>query len=83
VELHLTPEAEAKLNDLARCTHRSTDELLGQAVDYLVAYNEWFESKVRNSMAAAEGNQTVPDAEVEVWLERREAAAHPQSVLSR
>ena len=72
MELHLTPEAEAKLNDLARRTHRGTDELLGQAVDYLVAYSEWFERKVRNSMAAAEGSQTVPDEEVGAWLERRE-----------
>jgi predicted transcriptional regulator len=72
MELHLTPEADAKLNDLARRTRRGTDELLGQAVDYLVAYNEWFERKVRNSMAAAEGNQTVPDEEVGAWLERRE-----------
>lgn len=71
MELHLTPEAEAKLNDLAQRTHRGTDELLGQAVDYLVAYNEWFERKVRNSMAAAEGSQTVPDQEVGAWLERR------------
>jgi len=29
MELHLTPETEAKLNDLARGTHRGTDELLG------------------------------------------------------
>jgi predicted transcriptional regulator len=67
MKLRLTPEA-----DLARRTHRSTDELLGQAVDYLVAYSEWFERKVKNSMAAAEGSQTVPDEEVEAWLERRE-----------
>jgi predicted transcriptional regulator len=63
MELHLTPEASAKLNDLARRTHRGTDELLGQAVDHLVAYNEWFERKVRNSMAAAKGNQAVRDEE--------------------
>ena len=72
MELHLTPEAEAKLNDLAQRTHRGTDELLGQAVDYLVAYNEWFERKVRNSMAAAEGNEAIPNEEVGAWLERRE-----------
>ena len=71
MELHLTPETEAKLNDLARRTYRGTDELLGQAVDYLVAYNEWFERKIRNSMAA-EGNQSVPDEEVGAGLERRE-----------
>jgi len=53
MELRLTPETEAKLNGLARGTHRATDELLGEAVDHLVAYNEWFERKVRKSMAAA------------------------------
>jgi predicted transcriptional regulator len=72
MELHLTPETEAKLNDLARRTHRGTDELLGEAVDYLVAYNEWFERKVRSSMAAVEGHQAIPDEEVGAWLERRE-----------
>jgi len=72
MELHLTPEAEAKLNELAQRTHRGTDELLGQAVDYLVAYNEWFERKVRTSTAAAEGNQAMTDEEVGAWLERRE-----------
>jgi predicted transcriptional regulator len=70
MELRLTPEAEAKLNDLARRTHRGMDELLEQAVDYLVEYNEWFDRKVRNSIAAAEENQTVPDEEVGTWLER-------------
>ena len=72
MELHLSPETEAKLNDLARRTQRGTDELLGEAVDYLVAYNEWFERKVRNSMVAAERNKTIPDEEVGAWLERRE-----------
>ena len=72
MELRLTPETEAKLNELARRTHRDADELLGEAVDCLVAYNEWFESKVRKSMAASEKGQTVPDEEVGAWLERRE-----------
>ena len=72
MELRLTPETEAKLNELARRTRRATDELLGEAVDHLVAYNEWFERKVGKSMAAAEENQTVPDEEVGAWLERRE-----------
>jgi predicted transcriptional regulator len=71
MELHLPPETEAKLNELARRTRRRTDELLGDAVDYLVAYNEWFEPKVRNSIAAAE-EKAVPDEEVGAWLERRE-----------
>jgi predicted transcriptional regulator len=71
MELHLTPETEAKLNELARRTQRGTDELLEEAVDYLVSYNEWFERKVKNSMAASE-TKTVPDEKVSAWLEQRE-----------
>ncbi len=72
MELHLPPETEAKQNDLGRRTHKRTDELLGEAVDYLVEYNEWFERKVRTSIADVENGQTVPDADVAEWLERRE-----------
>jgi predicted transcriptional regulator len=66
------PETEAKLNELAQRTHRGTDELLEEAVDHLVAYNEWFEHKVKNSMRAAERGETIPDQEVRAWIEQRE-----------
>ena len=72
MELHLTPETEAKLNELARQTHRGTDELLAEAVDHLVTYNEWFAHKVNSSIAAVERGDTVPDEVVRAWLEDRE-----------
>jgi predicted transcriptional regulator len=65
MELHLTPETEAKLNELARRTHRGADELVEEAVDHLVAYNEWFERKVKDSQAAISRSETLPDEEVE------------------
>ena len=68
----MTPETEAKLNELAQRTHRGTEELLEEAVNHLVAYNEWFENKVRNSIAAAERGEVVPDEEVRTWVEQRE-----------
>jgi predicted transcriptional regulator len=40
------------LNERARRTHRGADELVEEAVDHLVAYNEWFERKVKDSQAA-------------------------------
>jgi predicted transcriptional regulator len=61
MHLELTPEAEAKLNELAQRTRRGTDELLVEAVDHLVAYNEWYERKVNGSIAAADRGETVPD----------------------
>ena len=74
MELHLTPETEARLNDLALRTHRGTDELLAEAVDHLVAYNEWLGRKVGNSTAAGCRGETVPDEEVRAWLQQRERA---------
>ena len=72
MELHLTPEAEAKLNELARRTRRGADQLLEEAVDHLVSYNEWFERKVRDSQAAVVRGETMPDEDVRAWLEARE-----------
>jgi predicted transcriptional regulator len=72
MDLHLTPETEAKLNELAQRTHRGTDELLEEAVEHLVTYTEWFEHKVKDSIAVAEHGKTVPDEEVRAWLEQRE-----------
>jgi predicted transcriptional regulator len=72
MDLHLTPETEAKLNELARRTNRGADELVEEAVDRLAAYNEWFEPKVKDSQAAVARGETVPDEEVRAWLEVRE-----------
>ena len=72
MELNLTPETEAKLNELARRTRRGTDELLEEAVAHLVTYNEWFEGKVRDSEVAVARGETVPDEDVRAWLEARE-----------
>jgi predicted transcriptional regulator len=72
MELDLTPETQARLNELAQRTHRGTDELLAEAVDHLVAYNEWLRRKVGDSMVAADRGETVPDEDVRAWLEQRE-----------
>jgi predicted transcriptional regulator len=72
MELHLTPEAQAKLNDLALRTRRGADELIEEAVDHLVTWNDWLERKVNSSIAAAERGEITSDEEVRAWLERRE-----------
>jgi predicted transcriptional regulator len=74
MELHLKQETQIKLNELAERTHRGTDEILEEAVEHLVTYHEWFEGKVKDSLAAVERGQTVTDAAVRAWLEKRERA---------
>lgn len=70
--LHVTPELEAKLNELAKRTHRDQSELLEEAVNNLVAYNQWFESKVSASQQAADHGDVVADEDVRGWLDQRE-----------
>ena len=72
MDLHLTPETEAKLNELSLRTHRDTDELLREAVNHLLTYSEWVERKVNASVAAVENGETVRDEEVRAWLVTRE-----------
>jgi predicted transcriptional regulator len=72
MDLHLRPETEAKLNELARRTHRGADELVDEAVNHLVAYNEWFERKVKDSQEVVARGEAVPDEDVRAWLEGRE-----------
>ena len=68
----MTPETEAKLNELAQRTHRSGEELLEEAVNCLVAYNEWFDRKIKNSLAAVERGETVPDEDVRAWIQQQQ-----------
>lgn len=72
MELHLTVEAEAKLNQLAQRTRREKDELLEEAINHLIAYNEWLEKEVKESLAAADWGEIVSNEEVRKWLEERE-----------
>jgi len=65
------PETEEKLNQLASRLHRSKEEVLDEAVDQLLAYNNWFEGKVKASLAAVERGEVVPDEQVLAWIEQR------------
>lgn len=70
--MHLTPEAEAKLTELALRTRRDAGELLEEAVDHLLTWNDWLEEKVSSSVAAAKRGEITSDDAVRSWLEARE-----------
>jgi predicted transcriptional regulator len=74
MELNLNPETAAKLNKLAQRTGRGADELIDEAVDHLIAYDEWFEQKVRDGLAAIERGEVAPNEEVRAWIEQRESS---------
>ena len=68
----LNPEMEAKLSQLAERTHRSKDEALEEALNQALAYNDWFETKVKEGLAAVERGEVVPDEDVLAWIEEGE-----------
>jgi predicted transcriptional regulator len=68
----MTPETEAKLNALAERTRRGKDELLEEAVNHLLVYNEWLDRKVASSLVAAEHGNVISNEDVRGWIDRRE-----------
>ena len=68
MERPLVPETEAKLNEPESRTNGQ------RAAEQLADYNEWFESKVRSSIAAVRRGEAVTNKSVRRWLERRESA---------
>ena len=70
----LKPETEEKLAQLAERMHRPKEEVVDEALDRLLAYNEWLEGKVKKSLEAVERGELIPDEQVLAWIERRERA---------
>jgi len=64
MEVHLTPDQLEQLNRLASSTGRCADELVQEAVDNLIAYNEWFRKEVEVGLAQVKRGELVDDEEV-------------------
>ena len=70
MEVHLTPQQETRLNELATATGRGTDELVQEAVDRLLAYNKWFKEQVQVGLEQIDRGEFVEDEEVRATIER-------------
>ena len=70
MEVHLTPNQEARLNELAATTGRRTDELVQEAVDRLLAYNNWFKEQVQVGLDQIKRGEFVEDEKVRARIER-------------
>lgn len=70
MEVHLTPQQEAQLNELATTTGRGTDELMKEAVDRLLAYNEWFKEQVQVGLDQANRGEFIEEEEMDARIER-------------
>ena len=70
MDVHLTPQQETRLNELATTTGRGTDELVQEAVDRLLAYDAWFKEQVRVGLDQINRGEFVEDKEVRGRIER-------------
>jgi predicted transcriptional regulator len=54
MEISLTPEIETKLSRLAADQGRSLQALVAEAIERMVAYDEWFLREVEKGLVAAD-----------------------------
>ena len=70
MEVHLTPEKETQLQQLARRTGKGTAELVQDAVDRLLEYDARFIEAVEQGRAAARRGELVEHDAVVERIER-------------
>ena len=70
MEVHLTQDQLEQLNKLASSTGRGADELVREAIENLLAYNEWFRKEVEIGLADVRQGELVEDEEVRARINR-------------
>jgi predicted transcriptional regulator len=79
MEIHLTPEKEALLRQVAARTGRDAAQVVQEAVDRLLDHDTWFIREVeKGQMQAAKGDLIAHD-EVIARVERRLQEKKPRS----
>ena len=71
MEVHLSPDLQAKLAQLASQQGRDSEALVVEAVQRMVTYDEWFIREVEKGIAAADRGEFVDHDEVKGRIERR------------
>ena len=64
MEVHLTPEKEARLQQLATLTGRETAQVVEEAVDRLLEYDAHFIREVEKGLAQIERGEVLSHEEV-------------------
>lgn len=71
MEVHLSPEKEAELHQLAVRTGKDTSALVVEAVDRLLDYDKWFIQEVEKGLAQAARGELIDHDEVVKRIETR------------
>ena len=71
MEVHLSPEIQAKLNRLAAQQGRNAESLVHDAVERLVDYDEWFVGEVKKGLAAADRGEFIDHEDIAKTIDNR------------
>jgi predicted transcriptional regulator len=71
MEVHLSPDLQAKLAQLASQQGRESEALVVEAVQRMVTYDDWFIREVEKGIAAADRGEFLDHDEVRKRLDRR------------
>ena len=71
MEVRLNPDLQAKLAELASQQGRDTEELVLDAVERMVNYDQWFVREVQKGTTAADRGELVDHEEVKKLIDRR------------
>lgn len=70
MEVNLTPEHQAKLDEVAAQQGRDAQSLVQEAVQRLVDYDQWFVGEVEKGLAQIERGEVLEHEEVGARLEK-------------
>jgi predicted transcriptional regulator len=71
MEVRLKPDLQAKLADLASQQGRDSEELVVDAVERMVNYDQWFMGEVEKGISAADRGELVDHDDVQKLIDRR------------
>jgi predicted transcriptional regulator len=70
MEVSLPQNQESELNELALKTGRGTDELVREAVERLLAHNQWFKREVQVGIDQIGRGEFIEEEEMDARVER-------------
>lgn len=79
MEVHLTPEKEALLQQMASRTGKKTVDLVHEAVDRLLDHDAWFIQEVEKGMAQAARGELIDHEDMVERIEKRIQTKQPRS----
>ena len=71
MEVHLSPDLEARLSQMGAESGRPTEALVEEALERFVDYDAWFRREVQKGLEAADRGEFVEDEEIRRVIDRR------------